>query len=283
MTAANDSEVQIPREPPLDMARRPTAFEILAEALHLVRRYAATFAGIVSLWFIPRFLLGLAGAILGPADRFLSGLLAVAGAAIFPVELLALAAISVAMRQTFEGDAPRALDAIREAVGVLGRLLWTYILLMFCLLPAYVVVGSLVGVIGALPVGVLSAPVGLYLMISLAVVNQVVVFERRRGVDALSRSWLLMSGQRSKALLVMLGAGVGMLLAVASSAGAVALGLSAAVAGPAALFFFVLTVSYFEVLRVLIYVDIRTSVEGMTLADLRRDRGREAGMFVPTE
>ena len=290
MTEANEPEVRVPRATTTGVARRATAFEILAEAHHLLCRYAATFAGIASISVVPALALDLASELLGVVDPFLLNLLLIARAGVFAANLLAIAAISCALRSVFGGDEPRVVGAVSEAMGVLGRLLWTYIVctfgLSFGLVPVFLVGAPLVDAIGAVPVGLILALPGLYLVLSLTVIDQVVVFERRRGTDALSRSWILMSGQRSKALLAMLGAmllavlgaallfmlwaGAVFLLTIASSPVAVKSGLGAAVTAPAALAFLALVLAYFEIVRALIYLDIRTSVEAMTLADLRR-------------
>jgi hypothetical protein len=118
------------------------------------------------------------------------------------MQLIANAAVVAVIGQAYVSGAAQWRSAVVLALRRCGSILWAAILLAFVFLLGSLVVAFLIGVLSAAHLaglGVFPALAGLvglvWLVVGECVLIAVILFERRRGVAALKRSFLLVRGR----------------------------------------------------------------------------------------
>jgi hypothetical protein len=163
--------------------------------------------------------------------------------------LIASPAISVAFGSVISGRRVSVLEALGASVRLMPRV---FAAVLLSILPC--VLGMML----------LIVP-GIYLVIALSLFTQVIVFERARPIGALRASLSLMQGNILRGLAILLVGGLGTLVldvGVELTLGSIPVIGPLAVLGSYAIGF-----TYFEVVRVLLYVDIRVRNETLVSAD----------------
>ena len=242
--------------------------EILSTAWQLYRRHWRTLLGIAALVVVPLSLLqaGLGAAVRTQGETTREGVVVTTAtwAVGFASLLAALAAIL--MWVVLTGAITRAVAA--EVVGEDPSVEQSY-RFGFHRLGSVLLVGILVALATIAGFIVFVIP-GIYIAVRLAVSVEALVVEGRRGTEAMRRSWDLVAGQWWHAFgtLVVTALLVGIVSSVISAPfGATnwfGQGLASAVAE-------VLTMPYSVLVGVLLYLDLRSRKEQLTLETLRAD------------
>jgi hypothetical protein len=175
------------------------------------------------------------------------------------LSMIGVAATTSVVSDAYLGRSMQAMDAVRNATGMLGRLM-------------VVSIGSTILIFAGF---ILLIFPGLLAMSGLALASVVVVLEGRTGMDALQRSWDLTKGYRRKVLLV-IGIAVAFLIVPTMVMGIVAVIASASaepslgvMVASSVLSIFIFPFIY--VATVVLYYDIRVRKEGFDLELLAAD------------
>jgi hypothetical protein len=175
------------------------------------------------------------------------------------LSMIGVAATTSVVSDAYLGRSMHAMDAVRNATGMLGRLM-------------VVSIGSTILIFAGF---ILLIFPGLLAMSGLALASVVVVLEQRSGMDALQRSWDLTKGFRRKVLLVISIAlaflivptmVMGIVAVIASASAEPSLGVMVATS---VLSIFIFPFIY--VATVVLYYDIRVRKEGFDLELLAAD------------
>ncbi len=175
------------------------------------------------------------------------------------LSMIGVAATTSIVSDAYLGRSMQAMEAVRNATGMLGRLL-------------VVSIGSTILIFAGL---ILLLIPGLIALSGLALASVVVVLEQRTGMDALQRSWDLTKGFRRKVLLVI---GIALVFLIVPT---MVMGVVSAIAtasiepnlwvmvGSSVLSIFIFPFLY--VATVVLYYDIRVRKEGFDLELLAGD------------